>query len=58
MQKGNPEDDRRSLSPSINMLYSRNKEGIITLKSSSIKKAAGNFKTIDPRHANSSLDSY
>jgi hypothetical protein len=48
------------------MYNSRNRDGVITLKSNSIKKAGGiigfgagpHYRTIDARPANSSLDSY
>jgi hypothetical protein len=69
VQKNHEEDLRekgRTMSPQFNMYNSRNRDGVITLKSSSIKKAGGiigfgagpHYKTIDARPANSSLDSF
>jgi hypothetical protein len=69
VQKNHEEEVRekgRTGSPQFNMYNSRNRDGVITLKSSSIKKAGGiigfgagpHFKTIDARPANSSLDSF
>jgi hypothetical protein len=69
VQKGHEEEAKekgRTVSPQFNMYNSRNRDGIITLKSNSIKKAGGmigfgvgnHYKTIDARPANSSLDSY